>query len=157
MIVRPIPLREARRFVAEHHRHSDPPHGWLFGAQLLDGETVVGVGIAGRPVAQGLQDGLTVEVLRVCVLDDERGRRNACSMLYGALCRAAKALGYERAITYTEDGEAGSSVRAAGFAPVAAVDGKRSWDSKSRRREDETLFGPRRRRQIDRTRWERAL
>jgi hypothetical protein len=36
-------------------------------------------------------------------------------MLYGACRRAARAMGYERVITYTLPEEGGSSLRAAGF------------------------------------------
>ena len=67
--------------------------------------------IAGRPVAPALQDGLTMEILRVCT----DGSRNACSMLYGACRRAARALGYQRILTYTLPTEGGASLRAAGF------------------------------------------
>jgi hypothetical protein len=30
----PIALREARQFVAQYHRHNEPPRGWLFGVAL---------------------------------------------------------------------------------------------------------------------------
>lgn len=43
------------------------------------------------------------------------GHRNACSFLLGAICRAAKALGYLEAWTYTLPSEPGTSLRAAGF------------------------------------------
>lgn len=43
------------------------------------------------------------------------GVPNGCSMLYGALCRAGKALGYTEAWTYTLPDEPGTSLRAAGF------------------------------------------
>jgi hypothetical protein len=43
------------------------------------------------------------------------GAENVCSMLYGALCRAGKALGYTEAWTYTLPHEPGISLRAAGF------------------------------------------
>jgi hypothetical protein len=109
--LRPISLREARRFVADHHRHNVPPRGWLFGVAVEKDDQVVGVGIASLPVARGLQDGFTVEIIRTCT----DGTKNANSMLYGALCRAAAALGYQRAITYTLASEPGASLRAAGF------------------------------------------
>jgi len=116
--LRPITLREARAFIAAHHRHNEPPHGWLYGVALYAGGELRAVGVAGRPVARALQDGLTVELTRVCTLGD----RNAASRLYGSLCRAAAALGYRRAITYTLESEPGSSVLAAGFRRAAAVE-----------------------------------
>lgn len=97
--LRPIALRRARAFVNEHHRHNVAPQGWLFGVQLVCGTETVGVGIAGRPIARMADDGRTVEITRLTLV--EGAPKNAATRLYGALCRAAKALGYLRAITYT--------------------------------------------------------
>ena len=83
----PITLKQAREFIAELHRHNKPPTGWKFGVGLhLDG-ALIGVATAGRPVARHYDDGLTLEVNRTCT----DGTRNANSMLYGAVWRAAKA------------------------------------------------------------------
>lgn len=109
----PLTLDEAKRFVALHHRHNRAPVGWKWGVGLeVDGE-LVGVGVASRPVAPKLAaaEPRTIELTRVCTL----GEKNANSQLYGALCRAAKSLGYTSAITYTLVSENGSSLRAAGF------------------------------------------
>ena len=115
---------------------------------------IVGVGIAGRPVSRALADGHTVEVTRVAT----DGTRNACSMIYGALCRAAKALGYRRAITYTLESEPGTSLRASGWRP----DGKttterRTWHSPSRPRVTIDLFGNRRTPPGAKIRWVKQL
>jgi hypothetical protein len=91
------------------------------------------VAIIGRPVARGLQDGTTCEVVRVAT----DGTRNACSFLYGASKRAAQSLGYRRCITYTLATESGASLRAVGATPDATVKG-RSWDTPSRRRSDKS-------------------
>ena len=82
----------------------------------MDG-VVVGVVIVGRPVSRHLDDGHTVEVTRLAT----DGSRNACSMLYGAAIRAARAMGYGRIVTYTLASECGASLRAVGFLPVAKV------------------------------------
>ena len=58
-----------------------------------------------------LCDGRTVEVTRLCT----DGTRNAASKLYGAIVRAAKALGYKRAFTYTLPEEGGASLKASGW------------------------------------------
>ena len=93
----PISQKEAFLFVKQLHRHHKPPRGSVFQlAAVKDGE-IVGVAIVGRPVARRLQDGWTLEVNRCCT----DGTRNACSFLYGAAWRAAKALGYRKLITYT--------------------------------------------------------
>jgi len=52
-------------------------------------------------------------------------------MLYGAAWRAAKALGYRRLITYTQAGESGSSLRAAGWRVVAEREARASWAQSS--------------------------
>lgn len=106
-----VSLREARAFVAAHHRHNEPPRGHKFSIGFAVDNELRGVVIASRPVARGLDDGRTVELIRVTTLGD----RNACSRLYGAACRAAAAMGYLRAVTYTLDTEDGASVKAAGF------------------------------------------
>jgi hypothetical protein len=149
----PITLREANRFVATYHRHAEPVRGWRFGVGLeRDGE-LVGVGVAGRPTSHTLDGAGAIELTRVCTLGDP----NACSRLYGALCRAAAALGYRTAYTYTLADEPGSSVRAAGFELDAELGARPSWSSPSRPRADETLFGPRKRDTGPRCRWKREL
>lgn len=151
--LRPISLRAARRFVAEHHRHNQPTRGWLFGTAIYVDDELVGVGIAGRPLAQALQDGRTVEILRVCTI----GNRNAATRLYGALNRAAAAVGYVRSITYTLASEPGTSVRAAGYGDPTPVDSDRSWASRGRARYDADLWGQATRPDDARIRWTRYL
>lgn len=120
----PVTLKQAAAFVTEQHRHHGPPRGWKFGVGLadLDG-TLRGVATAGRPVARALDDGRSIEVNRTCT----DGYPNANSMLYGAIWRAAKSLGYLRAYTYTQDGESGASLRAAGWVQEAQLAARGSW------------------------------
>ena len=87
--------------------------------------------MVGRPVARMLNDGATLEVNRLCT----DGTPNACSMLYGAAWRAAKALGYRRLITYTLPEEGGASLRASGWRLVG-LRGGGSWGRESRPRTD---------------------
>lgn len=77
----------------------------------------VGVAVAARPPGRTFDDGVTLEVVRVAT----DGSRNANSMLYGAILRAGKALGYQRAITYTLDSESGASLKAVGFQETARM------------------------------------
>lgn len=58
-------------------------------------------------------DGVTAEVLRVCVAED--APKGACSQLYGACWRAWKAMGGKRLVTYTLETEDGASLRGAGW------------------------------------------
>lgn len=121
----PISLKEANAFVAAHHRHHKPVVGHKFSLGCVQGERLVGVAIVGRPVSRYLDDGRTLEVNRLC----STGEKNVCSFLYGAAARAAKALGYERIITYTLDTEPGTSLRAAGWSCSGPAGGKR-WTGK---------------------------
>lgn len=128
----PIPRLEAKAFVDAHHRHHGAPVGDKFCLAVADELGVVhGVAIIGRPVARGLDDGWTLEVTRLC----SDGTPNACSMLYSAAWRAARALGYRKLITYTLASESGTSLRAAGWRIVGEVRG-RSWSCKTRPRVD---------------------
>ncbi len=117
----PITLRAANAFVAEHHRHHKPTAGHKFSIALSNGSEIVGVAIVGRPVSRYLDDGWTLEVNRLCTT----GEKNACSMLYAAAARAAKAMGYRRIITYTLDTEPGTSLRAAGWSCAGSAGGER--------------------------------
>ena len=58
-----------------------------------------------------LDDGYTLEVNRLCT----DGTKNACSMLYGAAARAARAMGYRKIITYILDTEHGASPERSGL------------------------------------------
>jgi hypothetical protein len=129
----PVSQRTAVDCVTRWHRHNAPPRGDLFrvGAATDEG-VLVAVGIAGRPVARVFDDGQTVEITRV----SSDGTRNATSMLYGALTRAAWALGYSRVITYTQAGEGGASLRGAGFRVVAERPARPGWSVPSRPRSD---------------------
>jgi hypothetical protein len=127
----PITLKEANAFVEQHHRHHKPARGCRFCVAVALGGQVVGVAITSRPVARALNDGWTAEVVRVAT----DGTKNACSMLYGASWRAARALGFRRLVTYSLDTEPGSSLRGAGWTCVAKTRGG-SWNCPSRPRVD---------------------
>lgn len=126
----PVTLAEANAFVEKHHRHHKPVVGHKFCLAVSDGE-IRGVAIVGRPVARMLDDGWTLEVNRVCT----DGTRNACSMLYGASWRAARAMGYRKLITYTLPEEGGASLRAAGWKLIGERGGG-NWNVPSRPRID---------------------
>jgi hypothetical protein len=128
----PCTISDALAFVRQHHRHHRPSPSGLWAVACADGDEIVGVALAGRPVARMLQDGWTAEVIRVCVLP---GHRNACSMLYGACWRAARALGWRKLITYTLPEEGGTSLRAAGWKCIGEAGGG-SWSRKQRPRVD---------------------
>ena len=127
----PVTLREAMAYVAEKHRHHNPPRGGIFAIAVSDGDMVRGVAIVGRPVARNAADGWTAEVTRLCT----DGARNAPSMLYRAAWRAVRAMGYRRLITYTLPEEGGASLLGAGFKLLGEAGGG-SWDRRLRPRVD---------------------
>jgi hypothetical protein len=136
--LQPITFEEACEFIAQHHRHHQPPQGWKFGVAANDGERVVGVAVLGRPVSRMIQSAepYTLELTRLCT----DGTRNAASFLLGAVRRATFALGYKRLITYTLEEEGGASLRAAGWREIGRAGGG-SWNKPSRPRVDKAPTG----------------
>lgn len=106
----PLTVKAARRQVRAWHRHLPEVQGGLFAVGVSAGDELVAVGVAGNPARVWQGTGRLV-ISRVAT----DGTANACSMIYGALCRAAKALGYSEVWTYTLPDEPGTSLRAAGF------------------------------------------
>lgn len=130
----PVTFTQACEFVADWHRHNRPPVGHKFSIGVATDEgLLVGVATVGRPVARSYDDGLTLEVNRTAT----DGTPNANSMLYGAAWRAAKALGYQRLITYTQADETGASLRAAGWRVIAERSARKGWDATSRPRDND--------------------
>ena len=115
----------------QNHRHHRAPQGGIFAIAVAEDGEIRGVAIVGRPVARNAQDGWTAEVTRVCT----DGSRNACSMLYGAAWRAARAMGYRKLVTYTLPEEGGASLRGAGWKCIGQAGGG-SWHRKTRPRVD---------------------
>ncbi len=134
LVLVPITLREARAYVTKNHRHHRAPQGGIFSigvANPPEEPGICGVAIVGRPVARKAQDGWTAEITRLCT----DGTKNACSLLYSAAWRAARAMGYVRLITYTLTTEPGTSLRAAGWRLVGEAGGG-SWSRLDRPRVD---------------------
>lgn len=132
----PCSIQDAKEYVRQFHRHHIPPVSGLFAVACSEGDKLCGVAIVGRPVARKLQDTWTAEVTRVAT----DGTKNACSILYAACWRAARALGYRKLITYTLKSESGISLRAAGWITVGETEG-RSWNVKTRPRVDKHPLG----------------
>ena len=142
----PLTFRAACEHIAEYHRHHKPPRGMKLAIGISNG-TLRGVAVIGRPVARAEDTGLCAEVTRTCT----DGTPNANSMLYGAARKIARAMGYQRLITYTEDGESGASLRAAGWILEAELDARGNWFESSRKLR--ALRDPDARSQVKRYRW----
>lgn len=142
LTIRPVSLKDANKFIIGKHRHHDKVQGHKFSVACYSGDKLVGVGCAGRPVSRMLDNGLTIEVTRVC----SDGTYNACSMIYSSLARASKALGYKKIITYILFNELGTSLKASGWICEDDDCGGNTWaggHKESGGREDtvNTLFG----------------
>jgi hypothetical protein len=144
LTVVPLTLRQADAFVTENHRHHGTSRGCKFALGICNG-SLRGVAVAGRPVARLLDDGATLEITRLAT----DGTPNACSKLYRAVSKVARAMGYRRVITYTLASEPGASLRGAGFKQTERVRG-RSWTCPSRPRQDDHPLE-------DKLRWELSL
>jgi hypothetical protein len=128
LTILPITLRRAAAFVLEHHRHHKPPVGAKFALGVADATGELrGVITVGRPIARVYDDGLTAEVNRSAT----DGCPNANSALYGAAWRVCQAMGYRRLITYTQEGESGSSLRGAGWSLVRSIPPRKGWADSS--------------------------
>ncbi len=132
---RPISLKLANEFVSAYHRHNKPVAGHKFSIGLFDDERLIGIAICGRPVARMADDGLTLEVLRVCT----DGTRNANSMLYSRVKKIAQVIGYQKVLTYTLTEESGSSLRAVG-AQKSGIVKPREWSREKRKRETQKVY-----------------
>mgnify|MGYP002419169778 CR=1 FL=1 len=122
-----VSLAQANEFVRQHHRHHKPVAGHKFSIGCAENGRLCAVAIVGRPVSRYLDDGFTLEVNRLC----SDGTKNACSILYAAAARAARAMGYRKIITYTLDTESGASLRAAGWTNTGLAGGK-AWTGSRR-------------------------
>jgi len=121
----PISIQDANVVVKQWHRHNRPVLSARFAiAAVADGE-LVGVAIAGRPVSRHMDDGVTLEVNRVCTLPEAPKGTN--SFLYAACWRAWRAMGGTRAITYTLQSESGASLRGAGWRVVGETRPSKGW------------------------------
>jgi hypothetical protein len=147
LVVRWIAQREAKQFVALHHRHhKKPSRGAIICLGCWLDDRLVGVAFIGRPparrsrkTASGVPRG---EVTRLCA---EEGRENVCSKLYGRARRVMQTLGLDTSrFTYTLACEPGTSLRAAGLISDIVTAGG-SWDRDGRHRTDAHPLDPKRR------------
>lgn len=128
MRIIPITLALANDFVRNFHRHHPAARGCKFCIAVADELGIHGVAICGRPVSRHYDNGLTLEVDRLCT----DGTMNACSMLYGACTRIAREMGYHKVITYILASENGASLKASNFICEGEAGGK-LWTGTRRR------------------------
>ena len=128
LTIRPCTIKFAQDYVRQYHRHNIPPVGGKFAISCYDDKRLCGVAICGRPVSRELDDGTKLEIYRCCT----DGTRNACSKLYGACVRIARAMGYKIVYTYTLQSEDGASLKAANF-DCEGIAGRAFWTGERQR------------------------
>lgn len=125
----PLELKQANEFVDKLHRHHSSVHRDKFRIGCSVDGKLVGVIQLARPVNRVLDDGKTIEVVRLCT----DGTYNVCSFLYSRAARIAKEMGYSKIITYILDRENGSPLKACGWHKEADTKGH-NWSCRSRPR-----------------------
>jgi hypothetical protein len=143
----PLNLKEANKFVKEHHRHLTECRGHRFSLGALFKDKIIGVVIVGRPINRYLDEKLNAEILRNCVLED--APKGACSFLYSKAIKVWQAQGGKKIITYTLITEPGSSLKAVNFNVAAKTRFfKNGWQNRKNRK----IYKP-----IQKIRWEKFL
>ncbi len=128
--VRPIGIASARAACDRWHSHHEPSIGGLFALAAWVGDQCVCVAIVSRPVARGLDNGSTAEVVRLASDGSTHGAASAVLRAYVSECAAR---GYARVVSDTLLGEVGACYRAARWRPTHVTRGGH-WDTPSRRR-----------------------
>ena len=143
----PLTLLDANEYVRALHHHHDPVYRDKFriGCMDTDRDTMVGVIQVGRPVSRILDDGHTLEVVRLCT----DGTKDVCSFLYSRAARVSKELGYCKIITYILNSESGVSLKAAGWTFEAYTSGG-NWNRSKRPRDTSAPTVPKQR-------WDKVL
>lgn len=136
--IRPISIARANEYVMQFHRHHGKKVGCRFAIAVYEGGALHGVAICSNPVARKADDGLTLEVSRLCT----DGTHNACSMLYGACARIAKDMGFNKIQTYILESETGASLKASGWKLDADHVGATDWESAPNKRQRERNMKP---------------
>jgi hypothetical protein len=110
----------------------------------MEADELIGVAIAGRPIARMLDKRTAIEILRTCVKPDHK---NANSQLYARMRQICERMGYTSIITYSLNSESGSSLLGIGAVPVAAVK-PGDWKRPGRNRHFKQIYAE------PKTRWE---
>ncbi len=126
-----LTLQESNAYIRDNHRHHGTVCRDKYRVGCEEQGRLVGVANVGRPLSRHLDDGRTLEVLRLCT----DGTPNACSFLYSRCARIARELGYTKIITYILDSESGASLKASGWECESDNCGGGHWDCQSRPRQ----------------------
>jgi len=120
------------------------PHiqGAMWCISVRSEDEIVGIALVGHPSQE--QTTNEYDHLRVLRVSVREGYKNACSMLYSACWRAARAMGVSSMDTFTHLDEPGTSLRAAGWVEDGLTTGG-EYSRKGRSRKPQEDPGPKRR------------
>lgn len=129
----PISITDAVKFTAGTHRRLPKVQGGMWALQAISGGERVGVCIVGRPVARMTceKHPADIELTRMAVRD---GAPNACSALYAAAARAARAMGATDLFSKIHADESGHSLRCGGWIEIGPCGGG-EWSREGRERQ----------------------
>lgn len=140
LTVAPIALKHAAKFIGVEHRHNKVMGIQRWALAAYDGQRLIGVVVVGNPNARMLKHPRRFEVTRLAT----DGTTDACSFLYGAATRVARAMGIWSLKTYTLLSESGASLRAVHAKDEGEVAAE-EWGRPSRPRTTKHTIAPRRR------------
>jgi hypothetical protein len=118
--LKPITFKDACIFVNENHLHLKAPQGYKFAISAAIDDDIVCVIMIGRPLNRNLDDGSTLEILRLA----GKFINNSSSFLVAAGLKVCKNLGYKRLITYIRADEKGHVYKMMGFAAAPKTIGR---------------------------------
>ena len=147
LTIEPCYLNEANTKISEWHRYHKPVQGHRWSLKVVGPDGIIhGVAVCGRLVARKTDQNKILEITRLAT--DETP--NACSLLYGACARAAKAMGFTRIQTFILGDELGTTLKASGYVFDGITRGH-NWNCLTRgnRRTDQP--------QCDKQRWIKEL
>lgn len=155
--IKPITIKSANIFVANHHRHHRPTSRntgrWALAAYDTVSDENIGVAIVGNPVSATYMDGVTLEITRLCVLPS--APMGTCSFLLSRCCSIWRMMGGRKIITYTLSTESGASLKGAGWELSGIVNPHKRWTNKIKvdgiQREQLEIYT------LKKYRWERDL
>lgn len=133
LYTKPIELKDCQAFVTEQHRHlKKVVIRDKFRVAAYDETGLVGVVQVSRPRARMLDNGLNLEVVRVAIIDDRERASNCVSFLLGRVYQIAKAMGYQKLVSYILDIENGHSYKASGWVYESDTKGGLGWENRGR-------------------------
>lgn len=111
-VIVPIGLDDANRFIKAHHRYMTVIHRARYCISAYHNGQLVGIVATTPPTNNKVDDGLTIEIARLCT---HLAPYNTASALISRACKAARAMGFRKVITYVDASVDGACYRSCNF------------------------------------------